>query len=258
MLQRLVPLSILLLGTLAGCSSTPWSNDSARVDDAYLARVDSADRSEIANLRSERAEMSDDLAFAERRIDEEEARKDVAEQEVDVAEQEVARAKARLDVTRKSGNPGEDVQDELDAARAHVRWAEAQVTYHDLRIRGAAAERDLAAKRVGLADARVELRKAQAISDLDEEGLPDIDVDAYESALERAEMAVTMAEIDLQAWEQKAQAQMALVERRAEGTPEELRSSWESTHAMEASNKEARKERELLREQDLERQRKEE
>lgn len=235
MLQRLVPLSTLFLVTLSGCSSTPWSNDSATVDDAYLARVDSADRGEIAELRSERAELGDDLAFAERRIDEEEARKDVAEQEVDVAEQEVARAEARLDVS-----PGEDVQDELDAARAHVRWAEAQVDYHDLRIRGAEAERDLAARRVELADARVELRKARAVADLDEQGLPEIDVEAHEDAVERAELAVRMAEIDLEAWEQKAQAQLALVERRAEGTPEELRASWESTEAIEAASDEAR------------------
>jgi hypothetical protein len=236
-MKLLLPLSALLLLTTAACESSPWRHGTAKVDDAYLARVSDGDRDDIAELRASRAEMSDELAFAERRIEEERARKKVAEQEVDIAKQEVSRAEASLDVSMDNDNDAAETgREQLDAARAHVRWAEAQVAYLDLRIEQAKSERELAEKRVALAEAKLELRKAEAIDDSDDEALPDIDLVDYRDDVDEAQMDVELAEIELEACRKKADARQAMLDRRAEKTPKELRASWRTT-AVEAGSK---------------------
>lgn len=240
-MKSALTIAVAAAALLASTACQSTHRRSPGVDDAYLASVSSDARGEIAELRTERAEMNDEVAFAERRVEDAKARKKIAEQEVGIAKQEVSRAEARLDVVDSNDDAWEDAQEELAAARAHVRWAEAQVRFHETGISAAKADLALAKERVDLADTRVELRKAEAIAELDEESGPEIDLDAYRSDVEEAEMRVQLAEIERDAWNQKAEARRDLVTRRAEGTPEERRASWETIEPVEAGTSKDKK-----------------
>lgn len=236
MKKTFLPLTAVLALAAVSCESAPWRQDSLTVDDSYLVRVPDDQREEIASLRAERAERADRLAYAERRVEEEIARRKVAEQEVGVAEQEVERAEAQLEAAKARGT-ADKARRELEAAKAHVAWAEAQVAYHGQLIDAARADRAVAERRVELAEARLEARKAMAVNELEGGGAPEFDVYDYQCAVEEAELEVEMAKIEASALRKKAEARKELVERRREDTPKELRSTWRSPKPIEASQK---------------------
>jgi len=220
--------SLLILAALAAsCSSTPWDDDRVEpVDAAYLMEISEDDRQDIAKLRASEAELEDELAFAVRDIEAKQADKKVAEQELDVAQQEVEEAEARIEAARTSGEI-EAARERLRDTRMHVAWAKAQIAYHDGRIDWSEAKRDLAERRIELGAARVEQRKAQAVDELPEEAkVPDFELAVYDANIAQAELAVRLADIDVDAAAAKARAHREAMDKLADNVPEERRSSW--------------------------------
>lgn len=225
-------LSLLATLALAACSSIsmPWHEDRPKVDDALLADLPDDDRQAIADLRAERARLGDELAAAEREISRREAQKDVADEELDVARQEVDVAKARLRAASEAGGEPDvvaELEDEgLAAARAHVAWARAQIDYGEALVQEARAERDLAKRRVELADARLEQRKAEAVTGLEGGRMTEADLERYAEAVDRAQVAVSMAEVDVDAWERKAAVNEERLPIHTEGVAKSRTASW--------------------------------
>ncbi len=222
----------------SSCSSTPWGKGKAEpVDSAYLMDISANDREDIAKLRADEAALKDEVAFAEREIEAKKADKKVSEQELDIAQQEVEEADARVDAARTTEETTA-ARERLNDARMHVAWAKAQVAYQESRIDWAEAKRDLAQRKTELGTARVEQRKAQAVDDLPEGAkAPRLEMAAYDESLAQAELAVRLAEIDLDAQAAKAKAHREVMGKLAEHVPEGRRASWR-TSVIETGDKE--------------------
>lgn len=214
---------------LVSCESIDlnWNRDTPRVDDAYIAEMDEAQRAEVNELRADAQNLRDELAAIDLRIEREHEAGSLADKELEIAEdaQDLVERQAEIAVPDPDQR-AEEYADELDAARAHVRWAEAQIAYQDARVEAARAERDLTKRKLEALEARVELKKAQAVTYLEDDGALEVDVHEYERVLEEAEALESMAEIDFQTAQQKAEARREFMNDIADEVPVQSRDAW--------------------------------
>lgn len=209
------------------CQSWPWSDDAPTVDDAYLVNIPEDQRQQIVDLRVQRAQLTDELAAAERRVDLARKREKVASEELDVAQQEVAVFEARAGAAREDPDAQAAQHDEsLAHAQAHVEWARAQTELADAGVALARAERKLAERRTDVVEAQLELRKARAVDDLEDDRVPDLEINRYVEAVDAAETRVAMAEIDVQAAHRRTQAQEDRMEKIAARVPSSETEAW--------------------------------
>ncbi len=212
---------------LAAASFTGACMTEPRVDDSYVAYLSDGERSDLDDLRVECARLRDELAALEREIDLEQDRRDVADRELALAEDEVdlVEARASAAVEDPEGR-GDSYDEDLADARTHVDWSRVQVDYHEARIAQARAERDVAARKVEVAEANLELRKARAISELEDDRVPDVPITRYEDAMATAERRLALAKVDADAARQRAQVFHDRMDEVADGVPEPRRASW--------------------------------
>jgi hypothetical protein len=214
-------LSFLVLAAAGACKSTP------SIDDAYLVYVPEEARAELDELRIEHARLADRLASADHEIELQQERRRIAAEELDLARNEVEIVEARAKAART--NPereASEYDEDLDTARTHVQWAEAQVEYRGALVDLARAERELAQRQVEVAEARIELRKARAVEQLEDDRVPEIEVSRYEQSLDAAQTRVEMAEIDVEAAQRRAEAREDIMARIADRVPRAQAASW--------------------------------
>ena len=223
--KRTRALSFLAVAALA--ASCQSSRDEPTVDDSYLINVPEDQRREIIDLRVKRAQLGDEIAAAEARLELSKDRREVASQELDVAQQEVDVYQARAVAGQSDPDAQAGENDEpLSQAHAHVDWARAQTQFADMRVELARAQLQLAERRMEVAEAQLELRKAHAVEDLEDDRIPELEINRYRLAVDAAETRVTMAEIDVQAARARAQALVDRMEMIAARVPNSESDTW--------------------------------
>lgn len=215
------PVLLAALTFASACTTSP------RVDDAYVVYLSEDERSDLDDLRVECARLRDELAAVERSIDVEQERREVAERELALAEDEVDLVEARAEAAVEDPQgKGESHDEDLADARAHVAWARGQVDYHEALVAQARAEREVAARRVDVAEANLELRKARAVSELEDDRVPDVPIGRYEDSMAKAERRLALAEVDADAARERAQVFHDRMDEVEGGVPEARRASW--------------------------------
>ena len=207
---------VALLPVLAlGCKSMsfgdhPDGSVAVVVDDDILVNVPEADREEIARARSERSEMKDRVAIAERDVEQGKRQLDVAEEELEAAEAAVRTAEKSLVVARDGDervrtSEMESASSRLATARTNLYYARSKVAHDRTHISRLKSHTDLANMRLEWSEACVELAKAKAVHELDRPEASEISVMEFEARVADREVQVAMAEIDTEAWERKVQ-----------------------------------------------------
>jgi hypothetical protein len=210
---------------LASCQSTPWCEP--KVDEDHLSHVSGEMRDKIAEQQAEIKRLRDELAEKDRAIELEQQSRRVAEQEVDVAEERVDVVEAQQAVgASDSDAKGEKQDEEVYAARAHVSWANAQCDFLEARVAEAKAEKEVAQRRLDAEQARLELKKAEAVTEIDGDDVPEYDLSRFESAVDDAEMEIAMAQIEAEAAKRRAEVRKERMEKVAERVDESRRKSW--------------------------------
>jgi hypothetical protein len=233
-MKTYLSLALITLG-LAACQTSFSSQTRTSVDDDVLVQVPVADRGDINKARAESQDAVDRIGIAEHEVDLAKEKLRQAEHTASMANQEVAEARKR---SKNSENSASDADKQLatdncDAACAHARWAEAQVVYHEHAVEDMKARVGLETLRKKLADAKVELAKAEAVNAADHEPVEPFDVAAFESAVAARQLDVAMAEVDRDAWVKKMQLCRAAVEAKAQEVPASFGADWLKTEAVE-------------------------
>lgn len=210
-----------------GCRSTRFGNDpdgsvAVVVNDDMLVSVPEADRENITRARTERSEMKDRVAMAERDAEQGRRQLDVTEEELEAAEDAVTTAEKGLEVAR-DGNENarasemESANRKLETARTRLYLARSRVAHGKTQLSRLESETDLANLRLQWSEACVELAKAKAVHELDRPEAREISVRAFEARVADRKIQVALAEIDTQAWEQKVQVRQDALEEQQSG-----------------------------------------
>lgn len=228
-MKLLLPLALLVIA--AGCQSTSRMTNRLSVDDDALVNVPVSDRDDITRARTECTEIEDRISVAERDVQNAKDRVSLAEQSAAIAHDEVDAADDRVklahSMNQDARGPAMKTADEnREAVRAHARWADAQVAYHEHVVESMKARVEIESMRKELADAKVELAKAKAVNALDRSDMDEYDVGAFESVVATKKMNVEMAEIDAEAWEKKIKLCRDGLDEQAKSVPASYRDSW--------------------------------
>jgi chromosome segregation ATPase len=218
-----LPLTCIVLLGLISCATTPWGNRTSDIDSALLVDLDEEARSDIQDLRMERAELQDQVAAAAREIDARESEIDVAKKELEVAESRVEEVDARIDAARTDEDRRGLRHEDLRGARVRVAEASFEIGFRESGKKVAEAERELAERRVELADARVEHRKAKAVIELDRDDQEKVDLERYAQRVRDAKLEVRLAEIEVEAAQARAEAHAQARDAIADGGSIELK-----------------------------------
>ncbi|HEX6882985.1 MAG TPA: hypothetical protein VF530_06365 [Planctomycetota bacterium] len=229
MKMRTIRWLVLIPALAIGCKSNPFSDRDGSaalvVDDDFLVDVPESDRADIAVARTERSEMRDLVAIAERNVEQGRRQLDVAEEELAAAEAAVRTAEKSLavagedDESVRASEIG-DANRRLEGARARKHWARSKVAYQGTHISRLESQTDLARLRLEWSEARVELAKARAVHELDRPEARALSVGEFEARVAEKQVEVAMAEIDAQAWEKKAQVRQHALDDRLAGLSE--------------------------------------
>jgi hypothetical protein len=210
-----------LLGCLAlACTTSRWDRDPEEIDASLLAHVSEAEYRSINEARSAAAEAADEVAFAREELARSKGDLKIAREEQDVAEAQLDEAETRADVAREDAQRDDALaRQELEDALAYRRWVEAKIRHREARVEAARAKLELAEAEHELAVARVELAKAEAVADLENPEVQELDVDAYRRTVDRRESEVADAKADLEAARTKVESKQRLIDERAESVP---------------------------------------
>jgi hypothetical protein len=225
--------SLIVTATLlAACHSAPWREPT--VDEAHLANVSDEMRDKIAEQQAEISRLRTELAAKDRAIELEQQTRRVAEQEIDVAEARVGVVEAKHAVgTTGADAKGETHDEEVHAARTHVNWASAQCEFLEARVAEAKAQKAVAQRRLDAEQARLELRKAEAVIETRHDGVPEYDLSRFETAVDEADMAVEMAKIEAEAAKRRAEVRKERMQKVAERVDESHRQNWNEVALVE-------------------------
>jgi uncharacterized protein YbaA (DUF1428 family) len=218
--------SLIVSATLlASCQSAPWCEPT--VDEDHLSRVSEEMRDKIAEQQTEIDRLRDELAARDRAIELEQQSRRVAEQEVDVAEERVDVVEAQQSVGASDADVKDEKQnEEVYAARAHVSWANAQCDFLEARVAEAKAEKEVAQRKLDAEQARLELQKAEAVTEIEGDDVPEYDLSRFERAVDDAEMEIAMAEIDAEAAKRRAEVRKERMEKVADRVDASRRKTW--------------------------------
>jgi hypothetical protein len=202
---------------LSGCAS---NRAPAEVDSSLLAYVPEDERKRIDEKHTEIEAMHEEIMEAERAVVRAEDDLEVAKKEREVADATVEKARLGDEVAReRSGEEHEEAGKEWEDACAYRRWVETKVALQEARVDEAEAELEHVRARHDLERCRLELMKARAIDELDRPDRPDLDVAAYESRVDRQELATGDARIAAESAEKRVELRDSVVRERAEAVP---------------------------------------
>jgi hypothetical protein len=186
----------LCLSTLGACRMT-GEPAKDRVDDSLISELAEPQMQEIRELRIARDHEKDDLARAERDLAAARELVQVAKTELSAGEERLKAAEARIDTARAHGTT-QDLENaqqllgraqlDLETVRNKVRWREQQVSQAEALV-------ELSRERVALAEAQLELTKAQAVSQLDRPRARLLDLEVFERRLREQQTLVQIAEV---------------------------------------------------------------
>lgn len=225
-MRRATTTTMLLI--LSSCSSMPWNHDAARpVDAGLLVYVPESEKQGIQEARATRAQVSEDLAVAQRDAEQAASRLDIAKNDAGVIEDRVDEAQDQVDHAKAYGT-----QDALAAAQqnladtqAAARLARTRVDYYEDLETLADRMVDLEQARLDLATARVNLSEAQAISRLDRPATQDVDVASYRETVRQLEDEVATAQVEARAARTRVDLRHDLLANRAQAVPASFRTN---------------------------------
>ncbi|MDZ4771772.1 MAG: hypothetical protein SGI72_01420 [Planctomycetota bacterium] len=235
-MKLLLPLALLVV--TAGCQSSSHRSTRLSVDDDALVNVPVSDRDDITRARTECTEVKDRMNVAERDVQNAKDRVSLAKQSAAIAHDELDAADDRVklanSMNQDARGPAMKTADEnREAVRAHGRWADAQVAYHEHVVDSMKARVELESLREELANAKVELAKAKAVNSLDRSDMDEYDVGAFESVVATKQMNVEMAEVDAEAWQKKIKLCRDALDSQAKTVPASYRDSWRKVEDVE-------------------------
>jgi hypothetical protein len=194
------------------------------VGDGLLAYVPQEQQEEIEDARRRRGEIVDQIAVARRDLSEVESFQRLADENLGTLASRAKEARLRVKHARQYDSTDEmDTaqirRDELEAAK---RLQEAKAAYYDDLEELAKQRIELLKRQANLWDARLELEKAEAVSELDRPAAKEVDVGEHRCEVNRLADQVEQARIETLVARERAKLRRTFVEQRAEAVPESL------------------------------------
>jgi hypothetical protein len=239
-MKLLLPLILIAVGS-AACQSTMHRTARLSVDDDALVNVPVSQREEVAKARTECNEVQDRVTIAEHDVEMAKERLALAKQTAHISEEEVEAADDRVKLAHDMSDSGranaiKTAEENREAIRAHCRWADSQVVYHERRVDGLKARVDIEKLRVELANAKVELAKAKAVNALERTDVDAYDVGAFEAVVANRQMNVELAKIDAEAWDKKMKLCRGALDDQAKLVPASYRDNWRKVDDSEVKS----------------------
>lgn len=223
--MRSIFLSVPLLFAIAGCE-TP-NSDAPHIREGWLAYVPESRLNELDQFRQRRSELNQQLAAAERDLDEIQSHVEMADRNVDMLEMRVNEAENQSDHAKKYGTHDEyrTAQDKLAEREAALRLGRVKHEYYDVITELARRRIDLLRERVDLADARYELAKARAISELDRPIAEEVALNEHRQEVMLQADAVERARVEALVARERVRLLAEMVGQRRDSVPEDLRTA---------------------------------
>lgn len=200
--SRIVCIGLALAS--ASCSSMPW-NDQKNVDRDLLAAVPASDRGAIEAARAARNHAADSWDVAKRNTQIAKGQLSLAKKESDVAEAQLDLSRASVTVAEKGTT--EELAKAKQAEHEHElirKCVDERIDWRVLDVERAEAREKLSECKLELAEANVELARAEAVRGLDRPEAKHVDVGDYEYAVRKHEKAVGMAQLEVASVEREA------------------------------------------------------
>lgn len=209
---------------LLGCQ-TPNANVAGRDHDALMAYVPEGDQGEVHAAQQERAAIDESLAVARRDVAEISSHETMSQQNKEAIRARHEEAVLRVRHAQKFDDTealatARDSRHELAAA---VRLQDAKRNYYDDLQKLAKERVEWLERRAALADARLELAKAEAVSELDRPAAKDIDLLRYHEAVHRAGERVDSQRIEVLVAQRRAELRAEFADSCAGAVPDSLR-----------------------------------
>ena len=216
----------LLFVAAPACNSL--SNNSEReVDKKMVAQLSEAEQKDVREAQMREAKARDQLAAAKLATDGANRDLKVAKQELQVADAEVKKAEFNMTAAETGTTESVDkARAAHDEALTLPQAARGRIALRERQIDRSKAREELAAKRVELSVAIVELERAKAVSALDRPNAKQVDVAGYEHDMRRAEEAVELARVKLDAAGKETEIARTEYKVRVEAIPATYRGTW--------------------------------
>ena len=202
------------------------------VDKNTVAHLSETEQKEIREAQTQEAKARDQLAAAKVATDGAKNDLKVAKQELEVADAEVK--KTELNMTAAETGTTESV-DKARAAHSEALTlpaaARGRIALRERQIDRSHAREDLASRRVELTMVSVELERAKAVNTLDRPNAKKVDVASYERDVRRAEEAVSLARVKLEAAGKETEIARTAYKVRVEAIPASYRAAWRDDFA---------------------------
>jgi chromosome segregation ATPase len=225
-MHRLSTITTLLI--LSSCSSIHSSHDRPEpVEQGLLVHVPDSEKGEIEEARGERAKIEEQLAIAQRDLEQVQSQNEMAEGDLAILEDRLDEARDKVEYAREYGTQDDlaDARENLRQTQAAVRLARTQAQYHEDLEDLAESMVEMEDAWLAYAQARVELREAEAISKLDRPAAQGYEVDEYEEELCRLEDELAMAQVDARAARLRVDLRREFMDERTEAVPASFRLS---------------------------------
>ena len=222
-MRALVICAGLLAVALPSCQS-PGGQPPA-VKPELLAHVPAGRVKAIDAARAHHASLQTELAAARRDVAEARSHLDVARQNLETMDARYDEASARMEHAREFGTNAEierEKKNRSDVCSA-LRLARAKVGYYEDLRELASRRAGLVEKRVELAAAELEFEKARAVSKLDRPAARDVDVEDYRDAVAMLTDDVEKTRIEAKVARERVRLQSDYVGERTRDVPESMR-----------------------------------
>lgn len=222
-----VTLATSLLLLLGGCQNAPWHQNGPEVEPGLMGYVPPSQRSDIDQARNLRDQVREDVAVARRDLDQLQGRIDLARKDQQAIVARVTEAQNQIKHAREYGTDQElnAATQKLDQAQAADRLASAKFDYYDNARQLAQQRVALKEKELQLANAEIELRKADAVSKLDRPRAKQIDVDKFQKRVAQLQNDVQKAQIDVDAQLQSVRYRADQVAQLSQQVPQEFQTN---------------------------------
>lgn len=218
-----IPAVLCTLLVFGACQSMRESDND--VPDSLLAYVPQSGQTHIEEARQRRGEVMEQKAIAMRDENEVESYLQLAQEDLEVLQLRYEEASKQVAHVKQFGSneeleAAERRRDEVDNA---VRLARAKVDYYEDLTKLGEVRVAWIEKRAELADARYQLAKAKAVSELDRPVAENVDLGDLRSEVAQLEDEVQRAAMEVEVARQRAELQSEFVAERQDGVPEGFR-----------------------------------